>query len=145
MPLEGEYEPPTEQWVRDQVREYETSGGTRGTTLRGAPVVIITSRGARSGKLRKHPVMRVENGGVYAAVASKGGSPANPAWYRNLREHPTVELQDGPAKHDYEARQVFGSERELWWQRAVDVWPHYESYQTRTDREIPVFVLERAA
>ena len=144
MPLEGEYEPSPAKWVRDQVQEYESSGGTRGTTLRGVPVVVITSMGASSGKLRKSPVMRVEHDGVYAAVASKGGAPENPGWYRNLVEHPRVELQDGPAKGDYVARQLSGEERATWWERAVAVWPDYAEYQTKTDREIPVFVLEPA-
>ena len=145
MPLQGEYEPSTAKWVRDQVEEYEGSGGARGTTLRGVPVVVITSVGASSGKLRKNPVMRVEHDGVYAAVASKGGAPQHPAWYRNLLEHPLVELQDGTTKADFNARQVSGEERELWWKRAVEVWPDYADYQTKTDREIPVFVLERAS
>jgi F420H(2)-dependent quinone reductase len=144
MPLQGEYEPSTQQWVRDQVEEYESSGGTRGTTNRGVPVVVITSVGSSSGKLRKNPVMRVEHDGVYAAVASKGGTPENPAWYRNLVEHPLVELQDGPSKGDYIAREATGDERALWWERAVAVWPDYASYQEKTDRQIPVFLLERA-
>ena len=144
MPLQGEYEPSTAQWVRDQVEEYESSGGSRGTTMRGVPVVVITSVGSRSGKLRKNPVMRVEHDGVYAAVASKGGAPQHPSWYRNLVEHPLVELQDGPSKADYIARQTSGEERSLWWDRAVEVWPDYASYQEKTDREIPVFVLERS-
>lgn len=144
MPLEGDYEPSSSQWVRDQVEEYESSGGTRGTTMRGVPVVVITSVGATSRKLRKNPVMRVEHDGVYAAVASKGGAPENPAWYRNLVDHPLVELQDGPSKDDYIARQTSGEERELWWSRATEVWPDYAEYQTKTDREIPVFVLEHA-
>jgi deazaflavin-dependent oxidoreductase (nitroreductase family) len=144
MPLQGEYEPSSAKWVRDQVEEYETSGGTRGTELRGVPVIVITSVGASSGKLRKNPVMRVEHDGVYAAVASKGGAPEHPAWYRNIVEHPLVELQDGPDKADYRAREVSGEERELWWERAVEVWPDYAEYQTKTDRQIPVFVLERA-
>ena len=142
MPLEGEYEPSSAKWVRDQVEEYESSGGTNGTTLRGVPVVVITSVGASSGKLRKNPVMRVEHDGVYAAVASKGGTPQNPAWYRNLVEHPLVELQDGAARADYTARETAGEERALWWDRAVEVWPDYADYQTKTDRQIPVFVLE---
>jgi deazaflavin-dependent oxidoreductase (nitroreductase family) len=144
MPLQGEYEPSSAKWVRDQVDEYESSGGTRGTTLRGIPVVVITSMGAASGKLRKNPVMRVEHEGIYAAVASKGGSPQNPSWYRNLVEHPLVELQDGPSKGDYVARQASGEERATWWARALQVWPDYAEYQTKTDREIPVFVLEPA-
>jgi len=142
MPLTGVYEPSPAQWVRDQVEEYESSGGTRGTTLRGVPVVVITSVGAGSGKLRKNPVMRVEHDGLYAAVASKGGAPQNPDWYRNLVEHPLVELQDGAARADYTAREAAGDERDLWWRRAVEVWPDYAGYQTKTDREIPVFVLE---
>src|SRR5579884_1418135 len=141
MPLQGEYEPSSAKWVRDQVEEYESSGGTRGTELRGVPVVVITSVGSRSGRLRKNPVMRVEHDGVYAAVASKGGAPAHPSWYRNLVEHPLVELQDGPHKGDYEAHEASGDERAQWWERAVEVWPDYAEYQKKTDREIPVFVL----
>jgi deazaflavin-dependent oxidoreductase (nitroreductase family) len=142
MPLQGEYEPSSSDWVRDQVAEYESSGGTRGTSLRGVPVVVITSRGASSGKLRKNPVIKVEHDGTYAAVASKGGTPENPAWYRNLVAHPLVELQDESAKGDYTAREASGDEREVWWRRAVEVWPDYAQYQTKTDRQIPVFVLE---
>jgi deazaflavin-dependent oxidoreductase (nitroreductase family) len=145
VPLQGEYEPSSAEWVRKQVEEYESSGGTRGTKLRGVPVVVITSLGAKSGKLRKNPVMRVEHEGVYAAVASKGGAPQHPSWYRNLREHSLVELQDGPAKGDYIAREVSGDERAVWWERAVDVWPDYAEYATKTEREIPVFVLEPAS
>ena len=144
MPLQGEYEPSSSAWVRDQVEEYESSGGRTGTTLRGVPVVVITSVGASSGKLRKNPVMRVEHDGVYAAVASKGGAPEHPAWYRNLVEHPLVELQDGAARADYTAREASGDERAAWWERAVEVWPDYADYQTKTDRQIPVFVLERS-
>ncbi len=142
MPLQGEYEPSPAAWVRDQVEEYESSGGTKGTSLRGVPVVVITSVGASSGKLRKNPVMRVEHDGVYAAVASKGGAPQHPAWYGNLVEHPMVELQDGAAKRDYTVREASGDEREVWWDRALEVWPDYAEYQTKTDRQIPVFVLE---
>ena len=142
MPLQGEYAPSSAEWVRKQVEEIESSGGASGTTLRGVPVVVITSMGAGSGKLRKNPVMRVEHDGVYAAVASKGGAPEHPSWYRNLVEHPLVELQDGPARGDYQAREASGEEREQWWQRAVEVWPDYASYQEKTDRQIPVFVLE---
>ena len=144
MPLQGEYEASPAQWVRDQVEEYESSGGTSGTTLRGVPVIVITSVGASSGKLRKNPVMRVAHEGTYAAVASKGGAPEHPDWYRNLVEHPLVELQDGPAQGDDIAREVSGEERGAWWRRAVEVWPDYATYQTKTDREIPVFVLEPA-
>ena len=144
MPLQGEYEPSPAQWVRDQVEEYESSGGTRGSTLQGVPVVVITSLGASSGKLRKNPVMRVEHDGAYAAVASKGGAPDNPSWYHNLLHHPLVELQDREAKRDFSARQATGDERALWWSRALEVWPDYASYQTKTEREIPIFVLEPA-
>lgn len=142
MALQGEYAPNSQKWVRDQVEEIESSGGARGTEMNGVPVVIITSVGASSGKLRKTPVMRVEHDGAYLAVASKGGAPQNPAWYRNLVEHPHVELQDGPHKGDYTARLVTGDERAAWWERAVAVWPDYAEYQTKTDREIPLFVLE---
>jgi deazaflavin-dependent oxidoreductase (nitroreductase family) len=144
MPLQGEYEPSSQQWVRDQVQEYESSGGARGTTLRGVPVIVITSMGASSGKLRKNPVIRVEHDGRYAAVASKGGAPAHPAWYRNLVEHPLVEVQDEVIKGDFTARELSGEERQAWWDRAVAVWPDYADYQTKTEREIPVFVLEPA-
>lgn len=142
MPLQGEYEPSPADWVRKQVDEYESSGGTRGTTLRDVPVIVITSVGASSGKLRKNPVMRVEHDGAYAAVASKGGAPEHPAWYHNLVEHSLIEVQDGESKGDYEARETTGDERQLWWERAVAVWPDYATYQTKTDREIPVLVLE---
>jgi F420H(2)-dependent quinone reductase len=144
MPLQGEYEPPVAQWVRDQVEEYESSGGTRGVMLQGRPTVIITSKGARSGKLRKNPVMRVEHDGSYLAVASKGGAPDNPSWYRNLAEHPLVELQDATAKGDYSARELSGDERATWWERAVEAFPNYAEYQEKTDRQIPVFLLEPA-
>src|SRR5947199_3704451 len=125
MPLQGEYEPSTATWVRDQVEEYESSGGTRGTTMRGVPVVVITSRGAESGKLRKNPVMRVEHDGVYAAVASKGGTPENPAWYHNFVADPVVQLQDGPEPALYRARVAEGAERAEWWDRAAAVYAPY--------------------
>ncbi len=144
MTLQGEYEPSPEAWVRDQVEKYESSGGTEGTTLRGVPVVVVTSVGAKSGKLRKNPVMRVEHEGAYALVASKGGAPEHPSWYRNLVSHPTVELQDHAEKATYTVRIVHGDERAAWWERAVAVWPDYADYQEKTDREIPVFVAERA-
>ena len=142
MTLSGEYEPSPEQWVRDQVAAYESSGGTEGTTLRGVPVVVVTSVGARSGKLRKNPVMRVEHAGSCALVACKGGAPEHPTWYHNLVAHPTVELQDGPDRRDYSVRLAEGDERAAWWDRAVAVWPAYADYQLKTDREIPVFVAE---
>jgi deazaflavin-dependent oxidoreductase (nitroreductase family) len=142
MPLEGEYEPPAAEWVRKQVEEIESSGGTQGTEMRGMPVIVVTSKGAKSGKLRKNPVMRVEHDGAYAAVASKGGAPEHPTWYFNLVANPHVEVQDGPAKGDYSARVVDGEERQAWWDRAVQAYPDYADYQEKTDREIPVFVLE---
>lgn len=144
MPLDGTYEPSTQQWVRDQVALYESSGGTEGTTLRGTdlPVVVITNRGARSGKLRKTPLMRVEHEGRYAAVASQGGAPTHPLWYANFLEHPHVELQDGTVRQDMLAREVSGEERQQWWDRAVAAFPPYADYQRKTEREIPVFVLE---
>lgn len=144
MALSGEYEPSPEKWVRDQVEAYESSGGTKGTTLRGVPVVVVTSVGARSGKLRKNPLMRVEHDGSYALVASKGGAPEHPTWYHNLVAQPTVELQDGPDRRDYSVRLADGDERAAWWDRAVAVWPAYADYQLKTDREIPVFVAEPA-
>jgi deazaflavin-dependent oxidoreductase (nitroreductase family) len=144
MPLTGEYEPSTQQWVRDQVALYEGSGGTEGTTLRDMPVIILTSRGARSGKLRKTPLMRVEHDGAYAVVASKGGAPEHPVWYYNLVADPQVELQDGPEKWDMVAREVEGDEKAAWWERAVAAYPDYADYQQKTERVIPVFVLEPA-
>lgn len=145
MSLEGEYAPSPRLWVREQVEQYERSGGTEATTLRdtGLPVVIVTNRGARSGKLRKTPVMRVEHDGRYAAVASQGGAPAHPGWYHNLRADPFVRLQDGPHTWDMVAREVAGEERAQWWERAVAAYPPYAEYQRKTDRVIPVFVLER--
>ncbi len=143
MPLTGEYAPSTSTRTREQVELYESSGGTRGLTLRGVPCVILTSVGARSGKLRKVALMRVEHEGAYAVVASLGGAPNHPEWYHNVVAHPHVELQDGPQKWDMVAREVTGEEKALWWDRAVAVWPDYAEYQTRTDRQIPVFVLER--
>jgi deazaflavin-dependent oxidoreductase (nitroreductase family) len=145
VPLTGTYEPSAQQWVRDQVELYERSGGTDGTTLRGMPVIVLTMVGARSGKIRKVALMRVEHEGRYAAVASLGGAPRHPVWYHNLVADPRVELQDGPAKVDMVAREVTGEERALWWERAVAAYPDYADYQQKTERVIPVFVLERAA
>ena len=142
MPLTGEYEPNALEWVRKQVELYESSGGTKGTTIVGRPVVLLTMRGAKSGKLRKIPLMRVEHEGRYAAVASMGGQPTHPVWYYNLLAHPLLELQDGPVKRDYRARLVEGDEKALWWERAVEAYPEYAEYQKKTDREIPVFVLD---
>lgn len=147
MPLHGEYEPSPAQWVRDQVALYESSGGTEGTTLRdrGIPVIVVTSVGAKSGKLRKNPVMRVEHNGAYALVASKGGAPENPVWYHNLVDDPHVELQDHADRWDMVVREVTGDERATWWDRAVAVYPDYADYAKKTDRQIPVFVAELPA
>lgn len=147
MTLHGEYEPSPEKWVRDQVAEFEASDGQRANTLQGSryPIVVITSVGARSGKLRKNPVMRVEHDGAYLAVASKGGAPDDPTWAHNFRAHPEVDLQDGADKATYAVRELpDGPERDAWWQRAVETWGTYASYQQKTDRLIPLFLLERA-
>ena len=117
------------------------SGGTKGTELKGRPVILLTTIGAKTGKIRKTPLMRVEHDGEYAVVASLGGAPKNPVWYYNIKANPQVELQDGPATGDYEAREVFGDEKAAWWERAVATWPDYADYQKKTDRQIPVFVL----
>ncbi|MBB5928492.1 deazaflavin-dependent oxidoreductase (nitroreductase family) [Streptomyces echinatus] len=144
MPLEGEYEPSPTQWVREQVEEYESSGGTKGTTLldTGLPVIVLTTLGAKSGKIRKTPLMRVEHAGRYAVVASVGGAPKHPVWYFNVKAHPLVELQDGPERRDMRAREVTGAEKAEWWERAVAAFPPYAEYQEKTARQIPVFVLE---
>jgi deazaflavin-dependent oxidoreductase (nitroreductase family) len=144
MPLEGEYQPSPTQWVREQVELYESSGGTKGNTLMdtGMPVIVLTTRGAKSGGIRKTPLMRVEHDGRYAAVASLGGAPKHPVWYHNVKADPHVELQDGPVKRDFVAREVTGAEKDEWWERAVAAYPPYADYQEKTDRVIPVFVLE---
>ncbi|MET7457885.1 nitroreductase family deazaflavin-dependent oxidoreductase [Streptomyces sp. NPDC005574] len=157
MPLKGEYEPSTAQFARDQVELYESSGGTQGTTLGflvtreedeklgGVPVVILTTLGAKSGKIRKSPLIRVEHDGSYAVIASMGGAPKHPVWYHNVVADPRVELQDGPVRQDMLAREVTGDEKALGWARAIEVFPPYAEYQNNTDRQIPVFVLEPAA
>ena len=144
MPIDGEYEPSPRAWVREQVEQYERSGGTEATTLRDTdmPVVIVTNLGARSGKVRKTPVMRVEHDGRYAMVASQGGAPTHPLWYHNLVAHPEVVLQDGAVTEAMVAREVTGEERAQWWERAVAAYPPYAEYQLKTTRQIPVFVLE---
>jgi deazaflavin-dependent oxidoreductase (nitroreductase family) len=141
MPLHGEYEPSPSDWARKQVEEIESSGGTRGTTMRGLPVVVLTTKGAKSGKIRKTPLMRVENEGRYAVVASLGGAPKHPVWYHNVVANPEVELQDGTTKQDMVAREVTGAEKARWWEIAVAAFPDYAEYQKKTDREIPVFEL----
>ena len=141
--LQGQYEPSTWDWVRTQVEEYEASGGERANTLMdtGMPIIVVTTRGATSGKVRKSPVMRVEHGGEYALVASKGGAPENPAWYHNLVADPDeVVIQDGPVPFAVHVREISGDEKAQWWERAVAAYPPYAEYQEKTDRPIPVFV-----
>ncbi|MGM0384896.1 MAG: nitroreductase family deazaflavin-dependent oxidoreductase [Actinomycetota bacterium] len=144
MPLHGEYVPSPREYVRKQVEEFESSDGTRGHLMRGYPIVVITMRGARSGTLRKVPLMRVEHGGRYAIIASMGGAPTHPLWYHNLKAHPEAVLQDGAQRIDVLARELEGEERPEWWERAVTAFPDYADYQRRTDRLIPVFLLEPA-
>lgn len=146
MPLEGEYEPSPSAWVREQVEAYEASGGQQATTLRdtGLPVVIVTTRGNKTRKLRKTPLMRVEHDGEYALIASKGGAPDHPVWYYNLKADPeAVTIQDGPEPFDVRVREVTGEERAVWWERAVAAYPPYADYQANTERQIPVFVATR--
>ena len=143
MALNGEYEPSPAQWVRDQVEAYEASGGTQANTLRdtGIPIIVVTTLGVKSGKIRKIPLMRVEHDGEYALVASKGGAPNHPVWYYNLRDNAgPIEIQDGPTPKEYSVREVSGDERAEWWERAVAAFPPYAEYQAKTDRLIPVFV-----
>ncbi len=143
MPLNGEYEPSPSEWVREQVEAYERSGGAEANTLRdtGLPIIVVATYGTSSGKIRKFPVMRVEHNGEYAIVASKGGAPTHPLWYRNLQAHPDdVTVQDGPEPFDVTVREIDGEERQVWWERAVAAYPPYEEYQTRTDRVIPVLI-----
>ena len=142
MPLTGEYEPGTSAWSRNQTELYVSSNGEKGGLLQGKPIIVLTSVGAKTGKLRRIALMRVEHDGLYAVVASLGGAKRNPFWYHNLKKDPHVELQDGATTRDYMAREVTGEEKALWWERAVKVWPAYAGYQKKTERQIPVFVLE---
>jgi deazaflavin-dependent oxidoreductase (nitroreductase family) len=142
MPLTGEYAPSTAAWARRQAETYERTNGEKAADLRGRPIIVLTSIGAKTGKLRKTPLMRVEHDGVYAVVGSQGGAPTHPVWVYNLRKNPHVELQDGATKRDYTAHEASGDEKAVWWKRAVATWPDYAKYQTRTERQIPVFVLE---
>ncbi len=146
MAIQGEYEASPHKWVRDQVEQFEGSDGAEGNTLRdtGLPVIVVTNLGAKSGKVRKTPLMRIEHDGKYAAVASYGGSPKHPVWYYNLVANPRVELQDGAKRIEMIAREVSGTERDAWWERSVAAFPNYAEYQTKTTRQIPVFVLEPA-
>jgi deazaflavin-dependent oxidoreductase (nitroreductase family) len=144
MPLEGRYEPNGWDVAARQVEVYESSGGTKGTTIQGAPCVVLWTRGRKTGAVRKAPLIRVEHDGRYAVVASLGGSPKHPVWYLNLLADPAVSLQDGPELRDYVAREVSGEEKAEWWARATEVWPAYDGYQAKTTREIPVVVLDPA-
>jgi F420H(2)-dependent quinone reductase len=145
MPLTGEYKPSTSEWARRQAEAFEASRGVEANELRGVPIIVLTSVGAKTGALRKTALMRVEHDGRYAVVASQGGAPKAPAWYWNLIENPRVELQDGAVTRDYFARELSGDERAEWWARATAVWPAYDDYQRKTDRRIQVFVLEAIA
>ncbi len=142
MPLTGEYAPSTSAWAREQAELYERTNGAEGNDMRGRPIIVLTTLGAKTGMLRKTALMRVEHDGRYCVVASKGGAPDNPVWHHNLRAHPLCELQDMAEKRDYHARLLEGDERELWWQRACEVWPDYAAYQQKTERLIPLWVLE---
>ena len=146
MPITGEYEPNTWSWVADQVAEYEASGGERANTLRdtGIPIIVVTMMGAKSGKVRKICLMRVEHDGEYALVASKGGDPRNPAWYENLVADPHTMIQDGPQPYDFTVREVSGEERDIWWERSVAVYPPYAEYAQKAGRLIPVLVATRS-
>jgi deazaflavin-dependent oxidoreductase (nitroreductase family) len=142
MPLTGDYAPSTAAWARKQAETYEQSDGEKAADLRGRPIIVLTSVGAKTGKLRKTALMRVEHDGEYAVVASLGGAPKNPVWYYNVKKNPHVELQDGSTKRDYSARELTGDEKAVWWKRAVEAYPDYANYQLKTERQIPVFVLE---
>ncbi|KRC65668.1 nitroreductase [Aeromicrobium sp. Root236] len=141
MPLTGEYAPSTSDWAREQAELFESTNGAEGNTLQGRPIILLTTLGATSGKLRKTALMRVEHDGQYAIVASRGGAPKHPSWYYNVVNAPLVELQDGPVRKDYVPRELSGEERDIWWARALEVWPDYANYQKKTDRIIPVFLL----
>jgi F420H(2)-dependent quinone reductase len=141
MATDSEYAPSPTDYVRDTVEQYESSGGTEGNTMRGMPIIILTTVGNKSGKIRKTPLMRVEHDGEYGVVASLGGAPKHPVWYYNIVANPEVELQDGATKKAYVAHEATGQERDTWWARAVEAYPDYADYQTKTDRTIPVFVL----
>jgi F420H(2)-dependent quinone reductase len=145
MPLEGEYEISPTGWVREQTEKIFETGTTESVGIRGRSVVLLTTRGVKTGKLRKVPLMRVEHEGRYAIVASLGGAPKNPVWYHNVKAEPHVELQDGTETKDFRAREVSGQEKAVWWERAVAAYPDYADYQKRTTRQIPVFVLEPIA
>lgn len=142
MPLTGEYEPSTSEWARVQAEKFEASNGSEANTLRDKPIILLTSVGAKSGKLRKTALMRVEHDGLYVVVASRGGADQVPVWYYNLTTNPHVELQDGAVRKDYQARELSGAEYDTWWERACEAWPDYATYQTKTDRKIQLLLLE---
>ncbi|MBW6439382.1 nitroreductase family deazaflavin-dependent oxidoreductase [Actinoplanes hulinensis] len=144
MPLTGEYAPSTSDWARNQAEKYEATGGAEANDILGKPIIVLTSVGAKSGLLRKTALMRIEHEGEYAVVGSLGGAPKNPVWVYNIRKNPLVELQDGPLKQDYTVRELSGEERDTWWKRSVEAFPNYADYQTKTDRQIPVFLLTPA-
>ena len=137
-----EYAPSPTDWVRDQVEKIEAAGTTEAVDIMGMKVVLLTMRGAKSGKIRKVPLMRVEHNGVYVAVASRGGAPTHPVWYYNLKADPKLTLQDGTVTKEFVAREIEGEEYDEWWQRSVAAYPPYAEYQTKTSRKIPQFVLE---
>jgi deazaflavin-dependent oxidoreductase (nitroreductase family) len=141
MPLTGEYAPSTSDWAREQAELFERTNGADGNMMQGRPIIVLTTLGATSGKIRKTPLMRVEHDGDYLVVASKGGDPSNPQWFNNIAGADLVELQDGPVRKDYTPRELSGEEREVWWARAVEAFPPYADYQEKTDRVIPVFLL----
>lgn len=141
MPLTGEYAPSPDDWSREQAELFERTNGAEGNEMQGKPIIVLTTLGAKSGKIRKTPLMRVEHDGEYVVVASKGGAPAHPTWYYNIVDAPLVELQDGPVRKDYTPRELSGDERQIWWERAVEAWPAYADYATKTDRLIPLFLL----
>jgi len=142
MPLDGEYEPSPWEPIAEQVAQYESTGGVEGGEFMGGPCIILTSKGATSGKLRKTPLIRVSDDTSYAVVGSMGGAPDHPQWVHNLRTNPLVELQDGAERRDYAVREVDGEEKATWWSRATSVWPDYDTYQSATERVIPLFVLD---
>ena len=142
MSLSGEYLPSTSEWARQQAEAFEASGGQEAAELRGVPIIVLTTVGAKTGGLRKTALMRVEHDGKYAVVASKGGAPEHPAWFYNVVKNPRVALQDGDVKKEYDAHQAQGAEREEWWGYATEVWPDYDEYQKKTERRIELFVLE---
>lgn len=142
MPLHGEYLPSTSEWARRQADQFEASQGAEANEMQGKPIIVLTTIGAKTGGLRKTALMRVEHDGLYAVVASRGGAPKHPAWYWNLKKNPHVQLQDGAEVGDYMARELEGQERDVWWARANEAWPHYDEYQEKTERVIPIFILE---